>query len=208
MKLGINEIKEGIYISAREKILRQLRNEGFMVFLDFPMEPYDNIRLDLFAERDTDRRIYEFKIGRNRIRKDQFALLQDYAKRLGARLYIIYLEIPSSKEIEFEGVEQIIYNDICHNPPEVLLGLATHSSISDIADIEISSISIADDIILLEGNGIIGIELQYGSRRDLIEDNGILEKADFEFSFRLKLDHNRRKILHAYYKVDTADFYD
>ena len=91
MKLGINEINEGIYIAAINKVSSQLQRDGFIVKTDYPIEANHRIRLDLFAQKGIDKRIYEFKIGKNKIQREQFAFLQNYARNIGARLFIIYL---------------------------------------------------------------------------------------------------------------------
>ena len=93
MKLSIHEINKGIYISAREKVLKELQKEGFNVTLDYPVGIDRKIKLDLYAQNNTERRIYEFRVGKNKIPKEQFVFLQEQAKLLQARLFIIYLEV-------------------------------------------------------------------------------------------------------------------
>ena len=92
MKLGINEIREGIHIAAVNKISKQLKREGFIVKTEFPIEDERRVYIDLFAQKGLDKRIYEFKIGKNRIQREQFTFLQSYARSVGARLFIIYLD--------------------------------------------------------------------------------------------------------------------
>lgn len=109
MKIGMNEILSGIEYTAIQKITKELVRDGFIVKNEFSPEQDNRLFFDLYAEKGEDKRIYELKIGKNRIQKKQFAELQSEAKRLGAKLYIVYLEIPRSKEVNFEGLDQIIY---------------------------------------------------------------------------------------------------
>lgn len=208
MKLGINEIYEGIYNAAINKVSRQLQREGFKTYPDYRIKDFDNFCLDLFATKGADKRIYEFKIGKNRIQKRQFELLQHYAREIGAKLFIIYLEIPTSKEIIFDNLEEIIYNNLINDTPNELLDLATHIEIEDVNSIDVNSIEIKNEFIFISGTGVVSIEAQMGSRRDLREDNGYTENFDFEFVFRLRLDQYRQRILYSYYKFDTGSYYD
>ena len=197
MKLGLNEINEGIYIAAVNKISKQLQREGFVVKTDYPIEANQRIRLDLFAQKGFDKRIYEFKIGKNKIQREQFAFLQNYARSIDARLFIIYLEVPYSKRISFEGIEGIIYNHFLEKTPEELLNLAPKLYVDNV-----------DNIIGLRGSGTVYVEIEIGSRYDIRRGDGLNEKLKFDFSFRLRLDHLDKKILSSYYKIDTSWYYE
>lgn len=200
MRLGINEITKGIYISAVEKVTRQLQREGFKVFPKFPVRGENSIRFDLYAEKGLDKRVYEFKIGRNKIRQEQFIFLQNHAKEIGARLFIIYLEIPISKKIQFRGIEDIIIRDWESKTPKDFLEFAYHIDIVDIVDMNINSIDIDGDEIIILGEAAVLGEAQMRAIDDFIE------KFDFNFTFRLRLDHCRKRILSSYYKIDTSGY--
>lgn len=204
MKLGINEIEDGIYNAAIEKLTKQLTKDGFVVERE---KLGNDIVFDLFAYKDSDKRIYELKLGKNRIQEKQFLYLQKHAQNIGAKLYIIYLEIPKSKQIEFYDINTILLNDLNRHTPSSLISLATHVYINDIDNVDITSLIVDKDIIRLEGNGLVYVEAQYGSPKDLDEGYGTFENLEFEFTFRLKLDHYNRKVLDAYYKIDTSYFY-
>ena len=160
MKIGMNEILSGIEYTAIQKITKELVRDGFIVKNEFSSEQDKRLFFDLYAEKGDDKRIYELKIGKNRIQKKQFVALQSEAKRLGAKLYIIYLEIPRSKEVNFEGLDQIIYEDLLNDFPSEIDGLSTHTTIESIEDIEIDSINISDSIVKLTGSGSINVHLQ------------------------------------------------
>ena len=209
MKLGINEINEGIYIAAINKVSSQLQRDGFIVKTDYPIEANHRIRLDLFAQKGIDKRIYEFKIGKNKIQREQFAFLQNYARNIGARLFIIYLEVPYSKRISFEGIEDFIYKHFLRNTPEELLNLAPKVYVDNVDNIDINDIDVdLDNIIELRGSGTVYVEIEVGSRYDIRRGDGLNEKLKFDFSFRLRLDHLDKKILSSYYKIDTSWYYE
>ena len=82
MKIGMNEILSGIEYTAIQKITKELVRDGFIVKNEFSPEQDNRLFFDLYAEKGEDKRIYELKIGKNRIQKKQFAALQAEAKRL------------------------------------------------------------------------------------------------------------------------------
>ena len=207
MKLGIDEIREGIYQAAINKTIRQLEKEGFEVYTQHFFE-MGHIEVDLYAYNQIEKRIYEFKLGKNKIQRNQFVRLQEFAKSIGAKLFVIYLEMPQSKEIVFDGIENIIYGHLSEYPPQEICELATHFYIKDVDNVEISSIEVANEVVKLVGSGCLIVDLQFGSHYDRRHGDAVNETVEFEFTFRLKLDVAEQSILHSYYKFDTSWYYD
>lgn len=203
MKIGMNEIICSIEHTAIQKISNELLRKGFVVNSKKTFLTDTKMSFDLYAEKGEDKRIYELKIGKNKIRKSDFEKLQKEARRLGAKLYIIYLEVPRSKEIEFEGLEQIIYEDLISDFPSEIDSLSTHSTIVDVSDIEIDSINISNEIAKLNGSGKMYIHLQFGSRSDFRNGDAIEDDISADFFFKLSIDIPSNKIIKHYYKIDT-----
>ena len=195
MKIGMNEILRGIEYTAIQKITKELERDGFSINKEYSF-------FDLYAEKGDDKRIYEFKIGKNRIQKRQFIALQEEAKRLGAKLYIVYLEIPRSKEVDFEGLDQIIYEDLLNDFPSEIDALSNHTTIESIEDIEIDSINISDSIVKLTGSGTINVHLQFGSRSDLKNNDAVEDVGSVDFFFKLSVDVANNEVIKRYYKID------
>ena len=195
MKIGMNEILRGIEYTAIQKITKELERDGFSINKEYSI-------FDLYAEKGDDKRIYEFKIGKNRIQKRQFIALQEEAKRLGAKLYIVYLEIPRSKEVDFEGLDQIIYEDLLNDFPSEIDALSTHTTIESIEDIEIDSINISDSIVKKTGSGTINVHLQIGSRSDLKNNDAVEDVGSVDFFFKLSVDVANNEVIKRYYKID------
>lgn len=202
MKIGINEIISGIEYTAIQKITKELVRNGFVVRNQFSSSQNSRLVFDLYAEKDEDKRIYELKIGKNKIQKKQFAALQAEAKKLGAKLYIVYLEIPRSKEIDFEGLDQIIYESLLDDFPGEIDSLSTHTTIESVEDIEIDSINISDRIVKLTGSGTINVHLQFGSRSDLKNSDAIDDVSAVDFFFKLSIDISNNEVIKHYYKID------
>lgn len=198
----MNEILSGIEYTAIQKITKELVRDGFIVKNEFSPEQDNRLFFDLYAEKGEDKRIYELKIGKNRIQKKQFSELQSEAKRLGAKLYIVYLEIPRSKEVNFEGLDQIIYEDLLNDFPSEIDGLSTHTTIENIEDLEINSINISDSIVKLTGSGTINVHLQLGSRSDLRNNDAVEDADSVDFFFKLSIDVTTNEVIKHYYKID------
>lgn len=195
MKIGMNEIVGGIEKVAVDRIKNGLEKEGFIVTT--------NKNFDIYAEKANDRRIYELKLGKNKIQKKQYVELQKKAEELGAKLYIIYLEIPYSKSIEFNGLSELLYNNIINDFPDELDILSTHTCVEEISNIDISSIKISDKGLRVNGSASIYLGLQYGSSSDIKKDNGIEDYMSVDFFFKVEINKSLEKIIKAYYKFDT-----
>ncbi len=206
MRLGINEINEGIYEAAIAKTIRQLTREKFEVIRDYRIENVDNlsVQVDLFAFNSYEKRIYEFKIGRNRIQRNQFERLQHYAREIGARLFVIYLEVPSSKRISFNHIEPIIHKDMAIKRPAELFDIHSITEIKHIENVDIEFAEIDDEIVNLRGRGTVVVELRNERFTHFGNENN--EFVEFDFSFRLKLNVSEKTILLSYYKIDTNWF--
>lgn len=207
MKLGMNEIRDGIYQAALNKTIRQLNREGFKTEVEYLFKDVQ-ICVDLFAYNGFEKRIYEFKFGQNRIQRQQLVKLQEVAKSMGAKLYVIYLELPQSKKIIFEGLENILYGHLNDYPPQEIYELATHFYIEDVSNIDINEIILENEIVDMRGSANLIVKLQFSSNSDRRNGDGVEETVEFEFTFRLKLDVADRSILHSYYKFDTSWYYD
>jgi uncharacterized protein (UPF0371 family) len=180
MRLGIHEINEGIYEAAIAKTIRQLTREKFEVIRDYRIENVDNlsVQVDLFAFNSYEKRIYEFKIGRNRIQRNQFERLQHYAREIGARLFVIYLEVPSSKRISFNHIEPIIHKDMAIKRPAELFDIHSITEIKHIENVDIEFAEIDDEIHLISPRIIEPIQKlktdHFGNRNPRLHTDEVL----------------------------------
>lgn len=204
MKIGMQEVLSGIEQTAIKKISKELTKKGFNVNEYF--RPFEgDLECDLYAENGEDKRIYELKIGKNRIQKKQYAKLQTAAKRLGAKLYIVYLEVPRSKDITFEGIEQIVQEDLQCDLPVELTGMSTHTTIDSIDDIEIDTVNISNGVICVTGSGNIGVTLWFAPGSNVPDSMPIEDQDMVGFFFKLSIDLSNNKVLKRYYKIDSGE---
>lgn len=202
MKIGIKEIEKGIFLSAKEKICSELVKQGFAVFEE-KSSTTGNFRYDIYAEKSDEKRIYELKIGKNKIYKNQLARLQEEAKKIKAKLFIVYLEVPKSKQIDYDDLDQIIFENLLNNFPTELDTLSTHTSLESVNNVDIESINVQSAGITLSGSASLDLDLQFGSNYDIIEGDGLQDSTTIDFYFRIRICND--KIVASYYKFDLPD---
>ena len=201
MKIGIGEIYKALHDVALNKLANSLERDGFDVDLD----PGRNLGrgtpgFDLYATKGDEHRIYEIKIGKNKMQKKQFQALQEYARDMRAKLFITYLELPTSKEIEYDNIDSYILEYLQENVPDEIDALSTHTYIEDVDSVEITSLKICNDKQLIKGNASVNVLLQYGSDTDIRKNDGVAIEKSIDFYFRL--DIRKDKIFKAYFKFD------
>ncbi len=201
MKIGINDINKGIYLVAIEKLERALVKEGYSVSKGNPKDLFD-----LYAVKDNERRIYELKIGKNKIQQKQIRELQRLAAEKEAKLFVTYVEQPRSNSIEYDGLDILLYSYLCENMPDELDRLSTHTIISEVSDVELNSVRISADGNKVEGSATLGVILNYGSYKDIENNDGDEVRDYFDFVFRVKIKNS--DIKSAYLKFDLEHFYE
>ena len=185
---------------AIKKLQSSLEKEGFSVSVGTNKDMYD-----IYAEKDDDRRIYDIKIGKNKIQKRHLNKMQEIAKKKKAKLFVTYLEQPRTSQIEYEGLEDILLDYLINNMPDDLDGLSTHTTIESVVDVEINSIRVLNNMIKVEGSACLEVELQYGSNRDIEDGFGEKMSDTYEFVYRVNIVEN--SITYAYFKFDIDHFY-
>lgn len=206
MKIGIQEIHEALHEIALQKLKRSLNKEGFTVDLDYKATVNSKeIEVDLFAKKGDERRIYEVKIGKNKISKAQFEKLHNIANLLRAKLFVTYLEEPRTKAIEYEKIDEMLLEYLENNIPSEIDVLSTHTTINSIDSVDITSIKLSDKGTVIEGNAVLCVDLQYGSNLDLKDDFGDETSDSFDFFFRLRVVDE--EITNSYFKFDLEHFY-
>lgn len=204
MKIGMNEVLNGIERTAAEKITKGLMRDGFIVQDNFHPEQNPQLIFDLYAEKGEDKRIYELKIGKNKIQQKQYLALQREAKRLDAKLYIVYLEVPRSKKIKFDGLDKIILEDLSNKFTDEISSLSTYTTIEAIDDIELDFIHISDNVVKISGSGTLNVHLQSDLNSASKNNNSITENGAVDFFFRLDIDISKNIVIKHYYKIDIV----
>ncbi|WP_339811900.1 hypothetical protein, partial [Zunongwangia profunda] len=118
---------------------------------------------------------------------------------------------PKDKNINIYDFEQILWDYLTFNLPDELNILSTHSRIEEIFEIDLDEIEIKDKSIYVKGDGILSVELQYGSDGDQIRGDGLKMTDTYPFGFELTLEYDsdrKLKIIEVdKLEVDTNSFY-
>ena len=205
MRLSELEIKSGIKRVAINKLALELKTEGFSVYREFSISA--NIRADLYAEKDGDRRIYEFRFGIYKIREQRYSKLQELAGLLNARLLLIYLNMPTSNNLEFDELVNILKNDLYNNIPGDLDVLSPHTVVEYVDDVEIDRAAIDGTMITVSGSACAQVYTQIGSDGDLREGLAIVGTHDIPFDYLITYDFKTSQITEREYHFDLDEYY-
>ena len=103
-------------------------------------------------------------------------------------------------------------NYVHYEFPDELDELSTHTRPDEITGIDIDEIKISGTAIFVKGNGIISVELQFGSDGDQKKGDGLKSYDNFPFEFEITLEYNGKKELEITevdkLEVDTSSYYD
>jgi hypothetical protein len=136
--------------------------------------------------------IFEIKYGSmNAEQKERLYAIKEYveSKNKNVKLEMVFLNPPQYKSIEYDGLSQIIFNDLYNQAiPDELDVLSTHTRLEEINEIEIDSLEIKDESIYIQGNGVIEVSLQFGSDSESEDDDDLFE--EYPFDFKLQLNKN------------------
>lgn len=190
--------KERAYVAIEEayviEIAKKLEREGFRVYREYsPMHDKSSFRIDIFAEKDKDRRIYEIKMGPNKIDKNKYLRLQKMAKELEAKLYISYIEKPKSCQISFEGIEELLKLALRENIDKIITENPVINEFISVNSVELSMMDIKGTTVKIEGAAIAESQLCNCEKNE-----------EVDFVFRLTYDICKRRIEHLYSKFDLS----
>jgi hypothetical protein len=180
----------------------ELEKKGYSVQRDYRV---DNFEFDIYATKNNEKDLYiEVKIDKysNDAQKRVIAMLE-YVKGLGnAKFELIVASPPLKKDIEVEGLNEIIGNYLIENMPESLRSLSYKTVIESICDLEINSIFVAANDMKISGTG--GVEASFYA--DSYDREGIFDVFPCEFTIYL---NNKFKIQRiGKFKVDTSAFHE
>jgi len=210
------EIKER-YLSkyfhdmAKEQLYDEFTEKGYVVHKNKPIGSYE---ADLIAEKDNERIVIEIKSGRmTHDRKKRLADLANYVRSQEDYRFIVVVPTrPQKKHLEIENIEQLLLTDIIHNLPNELDQLSTHTRPDEVYEVDIDEVKIEEDYISVKGDGMISVDLNYGSDSDDLAANGYATSDCFPFNFTARLNFNPTtknfEIEDTKVEVDTSSFYE
>lgn len=196
---------------AMEQLYDEYTERGYIVYKEKLIGSFE---ADLIAEKGNEKIVIEIKSGRmTPDKKQRLAELANYVRSQGDYKFMVVVPTPSQKkQLEVENIEQLLLTDIIHNLPSELDQLSTHTTPDEVYEVDIDEIKIDEDSIFIKGDGMISVELDYGSDSDDLIADGYASSDSFPFSFTAKLSLNLKtknfEIEDADINVDTSSFYE
>ncbi len=83
-----------------------------------------------------------------------------------------------------DALTQEVSGALYENVYDALDELSTHTSVDETQVEDFWVVEIGSDLLRLEGEGTVGVQLQYGSNSDLKKDIGVVTGDSFPFSFK------------------------
>lgn len=194
MRISDLNIIKFLYNSAIEKKKQELEKQNFKVYLEYR---FNNVVFDLYAESETIKYVYEFKIAKNTKidgsnSEKHFEKLQEAAKELGARLIVIYIKPPQEGvNVVFEELSDILYNDLFEKRMDVFNNLHD-PSVLEVFNINILLINIEKESLYITGSFAADVDYLLSDAKSFYHNPSIndINNCYFDISFELQLNRN------------------
>lgn len=190
-----------------DQLADEYKQKGYNVQRDVKV---DKFRVDLMAEKDGHfvyievvRKIMD-REARRRVES-----MEVYFRNLpNSRLIIVPLRYSDDKQIEFNGLNEILFEYFMDDFPDELDELSTHTKLQVVDSVVIDSIKVYGCDIILKCSGQVGVELQYGS--DLEQEESQLSSMSYPFIFGGTVTWKDDKYVVTevdYLRIDTGEYY-
>jgi hypothetical protein len=199
------EIAEKYWLRAAiEETATKYAAQGYQVTKDAPI---GNMRADLVARKGNELIVVEFKLGdwSTERSNDVRRIRNEVVHQLGGKFNLVVVSPPKERNIEIEGIENILYGIFINDLGE-LDELSTHTQIEEVSDVTISSVDVEQNRIRVEGAGVVSVELNWGSNSDRARDEGFTVSDNFPFDFAIVLDNNLNLLEVESINVDTSSY--
>lgn len=196
---------------AIEQIAEDYVQKGYSVSRE---EKLGKFEADLIARKGNDQIVIEVKAGKlTPERKKRISEIADYITSQGGYKFLVVVATPpKEKKLKIEDIEILISTYINNDLPSELDELSTHTRPDEVYDVDIDEIKITGQDIFVKGDGVISVELQFGSDSDQDKGDGLKNYDKFPFDFEITLAYNSKKELEITevekLNIDTSSYYD
>ena len=208
MKIDGNLLRKCYYDTMVLQYKNELEKQGYLVSLGYSI---NGIILDLYAEKDAEKRAYEFKLVGNRdYANGSIKKFKERVESLGIIPYVIYVNPPAEKNISFENLDMLLAEYFVeHSLPPELSALSPNTLIDYVEIDKLTNVDIADDEITVDGYASISVKILLSSGSEST-DSDIDEYAErFPMSFNVKLRQNGNYSIDSVEcDIDTSSWYD
>jgi Holliday junction resolvase len=213
MEIKKEYLQKYIHSVAIDQLADEYRSKGYKVLKEELVGKY---KADMIAVKGDETLVFEVKAGKlTPEKKAAIRGLADYIRDKGNYKFLVVLATPPrEKKLEVANIEELLFQYVIDNMPYELDELSTHSRPEQIDDVEIDEINVnKDGSILVKGNAVISLELQFGSDSDQHSGMGHKMYDSFPLSFEISLEFDDNKgyiissMLEPTIKVDTSSYY-
>ncbi|WP_308132009.1 hypothetical protein [uncultured Flavobacterium sp.] len=188
MEIKKKYIEKYLYSIALDQITDEYQKKGYKIFKG---EKIANFNVDLIAKNDFETIVFEIKTNKlTKEKKKSIIKIGNYIrKQKDYRFLIIIATAPKNKKLEIENIESELFNCFIEDIPDEVDMLSTHTFIEEITDVDIDEIIIDNQYLFIKGDGVVSIQLQYGSDGDQKRDNGYKMYDNFPFDFDVTMEY-------------------
>ena len=191
MKIEERYLKKACHNAMIMQYADMLRSKDYYVEQDkqFSMGA-SYFQVDLYAEKNKEKRVYEFKVVGNTSEQEKTAheesiqRFQKYAREVGAIPFVVYVNPPAEKNIQIENLDAVLLSYFKGAVPSELADLSPNTQIEDIEIDELNRVEISSNKTSVVGNAIIYATLDY----EPTTDDGTVLTSNFPMTFSATLD--------------------
>lgn len=198
MEVKEKYIKKYWYEIVRDQITDELKEEGFEVYADHLI---DGFTADLYAEKGEDKKIIEIK--NKNLSRENFIKLHKFATGHNIKFQLAIADFRSLKpSINIEGIDKMLVDYM--NEHSLYEDLGQKSYVDDITDVSYNDIDIDEKAILLKGEAVCEMCIEF-------DDEGDCDfNANFPMTFDIHIDTKDWEIVDSEegIEVDTSSFYE
>jgi Holliday junction resolvase len=179
---------------AIEQIAEEYLQKGYDISKEEHLGEYQP---DLVAKKGDETIVIEVKSGKmTPDKKEAIKQLGNYVRRHNNFRFLVAIATPPrEKKLEISDIEDLLTHEMIENLPDQLKQLSSHSRIEELSDIDIDEIAINGKSIFVKGDGVVSVDIQYGSDSDQNSDEGHKTYDSFPFDFELTLQYNDKNKL-------------
>lgn len=167
--------------AAVEQLSVRLQQEGYSVEREATV---DGFQFDLIARRPDGKVVLcEVKVpGQGDAAwVRHVAGLREQARAMGGRFQLVLVRPPRDTNVQVDGLEKALERALLQQPPYELGSIAKEAVVRSVGDLDISSVSIHEDVVEIEGDATVAVEL-------FDADDEAFAQESLPLFFRAKLD--------------------
>jgi hypothetical protein len=184
--------------AAIEQLADDYSRQGYEIEREADL---DGLQADLVARKGDQVLVFEIKAGSwtDDKRKAAQRLRDAAVQKYGARFVLVLTPQPREKSIEIDGIEEILLEMVSARFESELSQLATHTRVDEIADVDLTAMSVGPEGLEVEGSAAVELELRHGSDTDQEEGTGLVvhETAPLKFHLLLGNDLRPERVIEA-----------